>query len=480
MSGTALARAKLLGVGQILSSLLSFVLVMVLSRRLVPADLGIYLYFVAVAAAFEGLSDLGLRFKGVVLLAQSVPPGGCGGLMDRLWLLKLALSLVVGVAMLAAYDIGLIAYGGKQILLLTAAVSVTLPSSSPLVWQARSVGAQWAESVVLVAYRLLLVTVAVLLPEDMVDARLMLIALLGGNLTFLLMMLLTRKRWLRDSSGSQAGPVPSLGIIMIGAMPLGVSLLLAQVMPRMWIMWMGLVAGPETVSHFSLAVMVSQSSLIIAVTMSAVYLPVMGRVFRSSRAEAKRIALAVLEFATVSGCIFGVALALGGSTIPVALFGPSYAPAGTYVLMMAMTPPILLFSFIARALLAAAGAGRSDLFGTGTGLTTGLLVGYALHGVWGPYGIVLGYVAGEVVAMTAKLMSVGRIYRLRLRDARRATLATLPVLGFGMVGGLVAQAAALPGWAHLTVAGSVTACIAGLLWWWPGDGRQVLRILAVK
>jgi O-antigen/teichoic acid export membrane protein len=93
-----------MGFGQLMSSLIALVFLAILARTVASNELGIYLYYMAFAGAVEGLSDIGLRLRGVSALSAAISLQQRAEIMGALWRLKLTLSLaLVGlVVMLSA------------------------------------------------------------------------------------------------------------------------------------------------------------------------------------------------------------------------------------------------------------------------------------------------------------------------------------------------------------------------------------------
>ena len=88
MTVSARAQTLLVAVGQAVGSLVSLATIAWLARVMPASELGVYLYFVAAAAALEGLSDLGLRLHGVAALSSAGSPALRAGILDALWRLK--------------------------------------------------------------------------------------------------------------------------------------------------------------------------------------------------------------------------------------------------------------------------------------------------------------------------------------------------------------------------------------------------------
>jgi len=456
MPPSARSQTLLVAIGQALSALVSLLTVAYLARSMPASELGMYLYFVAVAAALEGLSDLGLRLTGVASLSSATLPSSRRATLDSLWRLKVLLSVCAIVIILLARESGLLQYADRRTALVLALVTVTLPSASPMVWDARALGLQWLESALLVVYRLLLLGAVVMLDPQAVDAVSVLVVLLATNVAFLVMLGVARERWTRPDRGGPPSPVSHLALLRSAA-PLGLSLLLAQVAPRIWVLLLAALATSEDVAVFTVAVSVVQTVLLFGVAAGAAYLPVLSRKARDSRDEFRTLAAQLLEAMALVGAVVGVGMALSAAGLVPAVFGPAMRPAGTMLVVLSVLPPVTLVSFTCRIVLGAAGTGRADLLATLGGLCLGVLVAVALWAMLDTWAVVAGYVTSELATGAGKMAALARVGAVAGGCLRRNLLAcAVPLLAAVAIGLWLARTG--PG-----VALAVGAGIAGVI-----------------
>jgi O-antigen/teichoic acid export membrane protein len=465
--------------GQFLATALGLITVMVLARRIESAELGRYLFLFAVAAAFEALSDGGLRFRGVALLAGLATPLKADEFMCLLWRLKLLLSAATVIVLFSAAWLGLIAHADPALGLLVGLVCVTLPSSNPVVWQLRAAGSQLQEAIALVAYRLLLLAVAALPVAAAIDAPLLLVAMLACNCGFYVTMILLRFTVTQRNSGPVAGKPPTTGgRLLAESWPLGISLLAGQLGPRLFVIWMGSVASASLVAQFSIAMTLVQTVLIAGVIMSALYLPVLGRLRAAPDDFTGPIAAATLEAALVLGCVFGIALALAPTSIANVLFGTGMAGTAPFIRILAAASPLVLVNFVARLVLAAESGGSDDLRANLTGLLAGVAIGVALSSTLGMPGLAIAYVCGEAIAAALKIRDVARRLKFRLAMARPVAVVSLLLLVVALATGSIIESLIGVGLTWLLCAALLTVVAFAALAVGPWGGRGIISQLS--
>jgi len=433
MPPSARSQTLLVAIGQALSAGVSLLTVAWLARNMPASELGIYLYFVAVAASLEGLSDLGLRLTGVTSLSNAASPSARRATLDALWRLKVMLSLGVVMVMLLARESGLLQYADRTTALVLAVVTVTLPSASPLVWDVRARGLQWLEASLLVTYRLLMLGAVMLIDLQAADAVTVLVTLLATNVAFMLMLGVARLRWADRSARTFPSTVEHFAILRTAA-PLGVSLLLAQIAPRIWVLLLAALATSEDVAVFTVAVSVVQTVLMFGVAAGAAYLPVLSRLARESDDQFRALAGRLLEAMALVGSLVAVGMAASAPGLVPGVFGAAMRPAGTILVVLSLLPPVMLVSFTGRIVLGAAGIGRADLLSTIGGLCLGLLAAVALWSSLGIWAVVAGYAVSESATGLGKIAALLRFGAVEPRCLRRGlTACALPV--FLAVGG---------------------------------------------
>jgi O-antigen/teichoic acid export membrane protein len=427
MQVTARSQTLLVAVGQVTGSLVGLVTVAWLARVMPATELGKYLYFVAAAAAIEGLSDLGLRLHGVAKLSAADSSGRRLDILNALWRLKLALSAITTLVLLAATAIGWIQYADSYTALVLSLVAVTLPSSSPAVWDVRARGMQWLEAALLVVYRLLMLGAVALLASSAPDASTLLVALLVTNVSFMVMLLATRDLWSKDAARPARERVNHFALLRSAA-PLGGSLLVAQVAPRVWILLLATVSGSEDVAVFSVAAAVVQTVLLVSVAAGAAYLPVLGRLAQGSPSDFRFVAGRLLDTMAMIGTAAAVGMALSAAGVMPVVFGDRLRGSATILVTLSLLPPMMLVSFTSRIILSAAGAGRADLIATLSGLGAGLLLAWILMPWLGLWAMVAGYVASEVTTGGLKLAALGRLSVINTSCVTSCVARCLPAL----------------------------------------------------
>jgi O-antigen/teichoic acid export membrane protein len=420
---------------------------------------------------------VGLRYRGVALLAAGGAATAAHSFMSMLWGLKLGFSLLAVLLIGLGSWLELLVIGDLSLALLTALACVTLPSSSPVVWQLRAAGLQWIESTGLVLYRLALLAVALLPVADALDARLLLVGLIASNGLFLLLMLAGRWYAGRHTGRVSLLQLPSWTRLVAESLPLGMSLLFAQLAPRLWVIWLGLVASRTAVAEFSVAVTSVQSVLMVGVVLSAVFLPLLSRLGDREPDRESRLAQALTEAAILLGSLAGGAMALGAWSIATVVFGEKLSGSGLYIWLLAAVAPLALTSFVARATLATRAVGGSDLGAVVSGMMLGIVVALLCYPGLGAVGLALAYLAAEACTAWLKVRIVFREFRFRWDDLAPATrfapvaLAVTVlagyVLGHGPAPGLVPLAGVVAG------VGALSLAIAG-----SSGGRRIVRILS--
>jgi O-antigen/teichoic acid export membrane protein len=478
LSGRVVRTAAIVALGQLLATGLGLAAVVILARRVEAGELGTYLYLVAVAAAIEGVSDAGLRFRGVALLSSSGGALSAHAFMSLLWRLKLVLSALAVVVITAAAGLGLLAIPDPSMALLAALVCVTLPSSNPLVWQLRAAGLQWIESGGLVLYRLLLVAVALLPEAEAVDARLLFTGLFACNVVFIMAML--AGRGVVSNGGRLApAPMPPPWITLLReSTPLGMSLLLAQLAPRLWVIWLGLIASKAVVAEFSLALTVVQTVLITGVILSAVFLPLLSRVAMQDEPEgAPRLALALVEAGLLLGTLAGMLMALAAWSISAVVFGDKFAGTGGFLWLMAGAAPLALASFVARFVLSARAGGQADLGAAAIGLACGVAVAAIFAPKFGATGLALAYVAAEGCTAVLKMRIVFREFNLSWASLAVVTKCAPLAFAAALLGGQAIARNMDAGPAALMAIALGVCLLAALIAVGPGGGRRILKSL---
>jgi O-antigen/teichoic acid export membrane protein len=476
---TLRGRAIVVVAGQLLATALSLITVMVLARRVDTPELGRYMFLFAVATALEALSDAGMRFRGVALLASVNFPLRADALMRLLWRCKLLLSASTVTALFVAAWFGLIAHAGAMLGLLIGLVCVTLPSSNPIVWQLRAAGWQLHESIALVVYRLLFLAVAALPVADAIDAPLLLVAMLASNAGFLIALLLLRFAVAeRKPTAIVSEPRISGARLLAESWPLGVSLLAGQLGPRLFVIWMGLVATASVVAQFSVAMTVVQTILIGGVIMSALYLPVLGRLRAARDASAGPVAAAMLQAALILGCFFGIGLALAPSSIAAILFGTDMSETGPFLRILAAASPLVMVSFVARLALATEAGGADDLRANWAGLVTGVAAGFVLPFALGLPGLAIAYVCGEATAAVLKIRAVTRRFELRLSVTRPVAVMSALLLVAALSAGSAIESRVGASLAWLLSSSALTVAALAVLAVGPWGGQGIIRQLS--
>ena len=436
MTVSARAQTLLVAVGQAVGSLVSLATIAWLARVMPASELGVYLYFVAAAAALEGLSDLGLRLHGVAALSSAGSPALRAGILDALWRLKLVLSLVTVLVVLLAATGGWLQYADGSTALVLALVTVTLPSASPVVWDARARGLQWLEATLLVGYRLLLLGTVMLADPRALDAGTVLVALLATNVAFMVLLGAARERRAVALPGSGVVRADH-GALLGAAAPFGASLLVAQLAPRVWVLVLAAVASSGEVATFSVAASILQTTLLVSVAAGAAYLPVLSRLAQGPPDQFRAVAGKLLETMALVGTMIAVGMALSSAGLVPALFGERLRPAGTTLVALSLLPPVLLVSFTSRIVLGALGTGRADLVATVAGVGIGLVVAWVLYRPFGTGAMVAGYATSEIVTCAAKLAALQHLRAVDASCIFRSLLRCAPAVLLAVGGGAV-------------------------------------------
>lgn len=473
-TGTTLVVAA----GQITASGLGLLALMILARRVDIGELGTYFYLLAIASAMEGLTDAGLRLRGLALLSSVGDPFRATDAMDLLWKMKAALSAITAAIILGAAALGWLGDVDRVLAASVAAVCVTLPSSNPVVWQLRAARFQWIESLGLVAYRLALIAVAAVPVAAALDADLLLAGMLVANVLFMFGMLVARSGVAKGDERLTAKHLPGWRYLISESWPLGVSLLAGQLAPRVWVIWIGLSALSTTVAEFSVSMTLIQTVLMAGAVLSATYLPLISRLCLESPQSARALAAALLQAGILLGTLFAILVALAAHSISIVVFGPKLAASGDFMLILSMAAPMVLTSFLGRVLLAAKAQGRTDLLAVVCGVAVGAVVGVATHGELGAEGLALAYVCGEAVTVVLKVRVVMRSFSLKWRNFAAVTRYAPVALLLAVWSGWQLSQRVSPGPEALAIAVLLVAALAVAIARGPGGGGAVLRCLA--
>jgi O-antigen/teichoic acid export membrane protein len=431
--------------GQIASSLLALLLISMLARAFDPHDLGIYLYYVATATALEGLTDLGLRLRGVAALAAGTNSESRDRILDWLWLLKIGLSVLTILAILAATAAGWIRYTGLPTAVMIGLVSVSLPSSSPAAWDLRASGYQWLEAVLLVAYRALLILIVFWLGSRL-DAQSMLGVLLVSNLVLQLTLIMSSSRTRPETivAGSVAGQ-PERWRLLASAIPLGSSLFISQFAPRIWIFWLAVIGTPADVANLTVAMMLIQTTVLIPVAASAAYLPTLSRLARDSGPQFFAVTASLIEAMAIFGSAVALAIALAAKGVVPVILGESLQSAVVLVVALAILPPALFISFLSRVILTALDAGALDLRSALSGAVLGIVTATVLLKLGlGTWALVAGFLTSEIAACGLRVAvlrkRLDRHSTVLLRIARPVVLALAVTTSIAVIAGLPGSA----------------------------------------
>ena len=211
--------------------------------------------------------------------------------------------------------------------------------------------------------------------------------------------------------------------------------------------------------------------------MSALYLPVLGRLHGASEPAARDLTAATLQAAIILGCGFGIFIALAPISVASVLFGADLADTGTFLRILIAVSPFLLVSFVARLVLTAGALGRVDIRANMIGLGVSIIGGALMLPMFGVRGLMVAYVCGEVTGASFKVRAIARLHGLQWSDLSPVTRVAPILLGAAIWTGAMIESGAGAGARWLVVAMSMTLVLLAAMAFGPWGGREIVAPL---